>query len=132
MSQSALVLHRGARHVTRQELDAVPVPPATDTWFPLPHAHVLERTLATLDQAGFKPARTQLALSRSDARFFGVIDLESPIADGVTLAVAVRNSIDKSFPIFFAAGERVFCCDYADLPIMWSGSGETRQMPAPR
>jgi hypothetical protein len=72
MSESALVLHRGARHVTRQELDAVPVPPATDTWFPLAHSHVLDRTLATLDQAGFKPARTQLALSRGNARFFGL------------------------------------------------------------
>jgi hypothetical protein len=111
MSQSALVLHRGARHVTREELNAVQVPPATETWFPLAHGHVLDRTLETLDQAGFKAARIQLGLSRSDARFFGVVDLESPIADGVTLAVAVRNSVDKSFPISFAAGERVFCCD---------------------
>src|SRR6267143_702485 len=111
MSESALMLQRGARHVTRQELDAVHAPPPTETWFPLAHSHVLDQTLTTLDGAGFQPKRTQLALSRGNARFFGVIDLECPIADGVSLAVAVRNSVDKSFPISFAAGERVFCCD---------------------
>lgn len=29
----------------------------------------------------------------------------------MTLAVGVRNSLDKSFPMGFAAGSRVFCCD---------------------
>ncbi|HYV34811.1 MAG TPA: DUF932 domain-containing protein [Gemmataceae bacterium] len=111
MSQSALVVHRGARVVTREELDNVPAPPPTDTWFPLTHSHVLDRTLSTLDQAGFHPKRTQLALSRGDAKFFATIDLESPIAEGVALAVGVRNSIDKSLPIAFAAGERIFVCD---------------------
>jgi hypothetical protein len=71
----------------------------------------LEGTLRTLEHAGFRSTRAQLALSRGNARFFATVDLESPIADGVTLAVGVRNSIDKSLPIAFAAGERVFTCD---------------------
>jgi hypothetical protein len=54
------------------------------------------------------------------------------LCPGVSLAVGIRNSWDQSFPLGFCAGARVFVCDYADLPIMWSGSGETRQMPAPR
>ena len=111
MSNSALVVHRGARLVTREELDSVQTPPSTETWFPLAHSHVLERTLATLEQAGFRSNRTQLALSRGDSQFFGTIDLESPIVEGVSLAVGVRNSIDKSLPIAFAAGERIFICD---------------------
>jgi len=97
MSDSALIVHRGARHVTREELERVHAPPPTETWFPLSHADVLDRTLATLDQAGFRPRRTQLALSRENCRFFGTIDLESPVADGVMLAVGVRNSTDKSY-----------------------------------
>src|SRR4051812_34636627 len=108
MSESALVVHRGARIVTREELDSVQAPPPTDTWFPLTHTHVLDRTLSTLEQSGFRPSRIQLALSRSDARFFGSVDLQSSIADGVTLAVGIRNSLDRSLPIGFAAGARVF------------------------
>ena len=72
-------------------------------------AHVLDQTVSTLNQAGFQPTRTQFALSRNDAKFFGVLDLESVIAPGVNLAVAVRNSCDRSLPIAFAAGERVVC-----------------------
>src|SRR2546425_8154234 len=107
MSQSSLIVHRGARHVTRDELEQVHAPPPTETWFPLPHLHVLDRTLSTLEQAGFRPTKMQLALSRCDCRFFGVVDLQSPVAEGVTLAVGIRNSADKSLPIAFAAGERV-------------------------
>lgn len=111
MSQSTLLVSRGARLVTREELDKVHTPPPTGTWFPISHGDVLSRTLGTLEQAGFKPARSQLALSRGAARFFGMIDLENPVAEGVTLAVGIRNSTDRSFPIAFAAGERVFVCD---------------------
>ena len=75
MSNTALVVHRGARIVDRQELDSVQTPPPIETWFPLAHAHVLERALATLEQAGFRSNRTQLALSRGDSQFFGTIDL---------------------------------------------------------
>src|SRR5438128_1980568 len=104
MNQSALIVHRGARLVTREELDQVQIPPPTDTWFPLAHSHVLDRTLSTLDSAGFRPSRIQLALSRGGSRFFATVDLESPIAEGVSLAVGLRNSIDRSLPVAFAAG----------------------------
>ena len=108
---SELIVHRGARHVTREELEQVHAPPPTETWFPLPHSHVLDRTLSTLEQAGFRPTKIQLGLSRNDAQFFGVVDLESPVAEGVTLAVGVRNSVNRTLPISFAAGERVMVCD---------------------
>ena len=132
MSQSVLMVHKGARIVEREELDRVQMPPPTATWFPLAHSHVLDKTVSTLESAGFRPTRIQLALSQCDRKFFATVDLESPIADGVCLAVGVRNSNDRSLPISFAAGERVFICDYADLRIMWSDSGKTRQILAPR
>lgn len=111
MSTSDLVLHRGARQVSQEVLDAVPVPPATATWFPIAHGQVLSTTLDTLKQAGFDVARTQLGLSRDDARFFATVDLRTPVASGVTLSVGIRNSIDKSLPIGFCAGHRTFVCD---------------------
>ena len=45
------------------------------------------------------------------ARFFGTLDLATPISDGVSLAIGIRNSTDKSFPIGFCCGQRVFVCD---------------------
>jgi hypothetical protein len=111
VDSTSLVLHRGARVVTREELDAVPVPQATATWFPLGHGHVLDKTVSTLMEAGFMPHRLQLGLSSDGAKFFGTIDLQSAMMPGVSLAIGVRNSIDKSLPIAFAAGSRVFVCD---------------------
>lgn len=111
MSESHLCLHRGARHVELDDLRAIGAPPPTATWFPLKHATVLDRVLKSLADAGFEPRSVKAAVSRNNARFFGTVDLEAPVAPGVTLAVGVRNSTDKSLPIGFCAGHRVFCCD---------------------
>lgn len=108
---SSLVAHKGARIVSLEELERIDAPPATETWFPVRHSQVLHTAIETLNESGFQVRRTQLALSRGNARFFGTIDLESPIATGVNLAVGIRNSMDKSLPIAFCAGTRVFVCD---------------------
>ena len=108
---SNLILHCGARKVELDELSKVPAPPQEGRWFPLSHGSVLRRVKETLGEAGYSVAREQLALSRGDARFFGTLDLNSSLAEGVALSVGVRNSIDKSFPIGLVAGARVFCCD---------------------
>ena len=53
----------------------------------------------TLRGAGYEVRAEKYALARSDARFFGVLDLATPLAEGVSLSVGVRNSVDKSFPL---------------------------------
>lgn len=111
MSESHLITHCGARTVDREQLRAVATPAATRTWFPIGHLQVLEIVEEKLAEGGFRIERERLALSRGDARFFGTLDLASTVAPGVTLAVGIRNSIDKSLPIGFAAGARVFVCD---------------------
>ncbi len=111
MSKSTLTLHCGARTVTAEELATVPAPAATATWFPITHSHVLQTTRDTLQKAGFEVTKTQLALTRDNARFFGTLDLRTPLATGVNLAVGIRNSCDKSLPVAFCAGSRVFLCD---------------------
>ena len=110
MATSQLVLHRGAREVSLEELRAVPTPAATATHFPIPFGRVLDITLSNLRDAGFEPTRQRLALLRQE-RFFATIDLASALVSGVTLAVAVRSSHDASLAYGFVAGNRTFCCD---------------------
>jgi hypothetical protein len=111
MIQGNLVLHRGAREVDVEELDRVPCPPATETWFPVKHSVVLDRVSETLTGAGFGIESMQLSLARDNARFFGTLTLKNRLNDDACLAVGVRNSIDKSFPIGLVCGSRVFVCD---------------------
>jgi hypothetical protein len=72
MAQASLVLHCGAREVSRDELDAVPCPKPAGRWVPVPHGTVLTHALDALTQAGYDVERMQLGLSRGDARFFGL------------------------------------------------------------
>ena len=100
MASSNLILHRGAREVSREELALVPMPAQTKTWAPVGHQRVLDTALATIQEAGFQLERMRLGLSADGGRFFGTLDLATQLSpDGiVTLAVGVRNSIDKTYP----------------------------------
>ena len=72
---------------------------------------MLFRSRGSLTAAGFEIRGARFALTRCGARMFSTFDLSSPLATGVTLAVGIRNSVDKSFPLGFCAGNRVFVCD---------------------
>ena len=111
MASSTLMLHRGAVEVPRSEVEVIPAPPPTKTWFPLSHGEVINTVERRLDDAGFGIAKARYALSHENHRLFATLDLESPVAQGVVLAVGIRNSTDQTFPIGWACGNRVFCCD---------------------
>jgi hypothetical protein len=108
---SNLMCHAGARQVTLGDLEQIPTPPPTDTWFPVGHAQVVHMVMGQLERAGYGISKMNLAVTNDAHRFFGTLDLNSEVLDGVGLAVGIRNSLDKSFPIGFCAGARVFVCD---------------------
>jgi hypothetical protein len=111
MSTSTLMLHCGAREICFEELRDVAPPLPQGRWYPIAHARVVHLARHMLKDAGYEIKREKLGISQDNHRFFGVLDLATPIADGITLSVGLRNSTDKTFPIGFAAGTRVFCCD---------------------
>ncbi len=117
--ESKLMLHRGGKVATRDEVFGIQAPPATDTWHPVSHGIVLAKVEETLGAAGYIIVRQQLGLSHGGDRFFGVLDLESAILDGIRLALGLRNSIDKSFPYGLAGGTRTFICDNLALTGDW-------------
>ena len=104
MAESHLILHRGARPVTPEELQQYQAPPPEGRWFPLSHSHVLSVVTQTLTDAGYRISKQQLGVMRDGSRFFGTLDLTSPVSEGTALAVGIRNSVDKSFPLGFCAG----------------------------
>lgn len=110
MAESILNLHSGGHLVTDEELKAVPTPAPVGRWHPVSHSAVLETVRGTLIGAGYEIKSQALAIARDGHRFFGTLDLTTPLTEGVALAVGIRNSTDKSFPLGFAAGSRVFVC----------------------
>jgi hypothetical protein len=111
MSAQTLVLHRGARETTLDQIARVITPEPTETWYPIPHVDVLEAVEETLQAASFEVRGRRLALSANEAQFFATLDLSASVGTGVALSVGIRNSIDKTLPLGFCAGNRVFVCD---------------------
>ena len=108
---ATLMTHCGAVQVQRDELDLIDAPPPTDTWFPVRHSDVINGVTKTLTAAGFQIAKQSFALSHGNHRMFSTMDLTVPLHTGVSLAIGIRNSTDKTFPLGFCAGNRVFVCD---------------------
>lgn len=111
VASGQLINHCGARPVTKGDLELIPAPPKTDTWYPIRHIDVLDAVEATIASAGFSIRSCSFSVSQGNQRFFGVLDLMSELAEGVSLSVGIRNSNDKSFPIGFCIGNRTFVCD---------------------
>src|SRR5205823_1257175 len=83
----------------REQLELVPCPPAEGRWRPVAHATVLTYATQALTDAGYEIEKLQLGLSRCDSRFFGTLTLRSPLASGISLAVGLRSSLDKSLSL---------------------------------
>lgn len=108
---SGLILHAGGHRVTLDQLAEIEAPPPEGRWYPLRHIDVLWCVKRTLSEFGFEVEREQLAIAKDGHRFFGTLDLATRLRENITLSVGVRNSTDRSFPLGFCAGNRVFCCD---------------------
>ena len=106
---TGLIVHAGGKVVDRNEIDNVPVPHATHTWTPVAHGDVVRMVEQSLTTTGMEVTNSSFALAAGGARMFGVITL----AGGTDYAtvIGVRNSHDKSFPVSFCLGSRVFVCD---------------------
>lgn len=112
---STLVLHKGARECTLEELQAIPPPtPLGPKHFPIPFHKTLDITLSNLREAGFTPTKQRLAILREE-RFFATIDTESTLVQGITLSAAIMSSHDASLSYRFTAGSRTFACDNLSL-----------------
>lgn len=105
----SMVLHCGGELVSRDEIDSTPIPESTHTWTPVPHGDVIRMVEDSIQGGGLKITDSQFALARNGQRMFGTITL----AGGTDYAtvIGVRNSHDKSFPVSFCLGSRVFVCD---------------------
>jgi hypothetical protein len=97
--------------VSIDELREVRPPDPVGRWHPIAHARVVDVVSTALVESGYKVEKSQFGLTPDGHRLFGTLDLGSELVHGVKLAVGIRNSSDKSFPLGFCAGTRVFCCD---------------------
>lgn len=105
-----LMLHCGGEQVTRQMVEAVPVPEKTDTWYPVPYGD----TIAFLHDQAKKRLNREVVqeaygLNKEGKQMFALLTLEA--RDDSGLALGLRASYDKSLARGMACGSHVFVCD---------------------
>jgi hypothetical protein len=84
---------------------------------PVPHAVLVDAIRQEAKRRDYTIEREQLAVSKTNAALFGVLDLRrtGDQADHRGTAIGFRNSTDQAFGIMAVAGCRVFVCDNLTL-----------------
>lgn len=108
-----LMIHtRGGSYVQKNELEAIPIPEATDSYQPVSHL-VLANTLATIGKDllyKYALVKEQYGLARQGQQMFAVHTYYRENSE-MGLSIGFRNSYDKSMAIGIAIGASVFVCD---------------------
>lgn len=106
---------------TEEHVRMIKAPEGTDTWVPIPHGQLIDEVDMALHEMGLQidPHSRQFGLPRDGGQMFGVYHLlnhDSQMIDQsgkplYSLALGLRNSIDKSLSAAVCFGSRVFVCD---------------------
>jgi hypothetical protein len=111
-NNNKLCLHAGAETVSREQVDAVVTPRATDTWTPVGHGLLVDAVEDSLAGTGLAVVDRAFALTSGGDRLFGLLTLGNDNEGGdYAVTIGIRNSHDKKFPVGLACGSRVFVCD---------------------
>ena len=112
-----LIIGHDSVRATEEEVRMVPVPERTSSWVPTSHAEVLDGVRSDIMSMGLRVTTQDFALWNGGARFFSVMEISTgQNHDMYSLAVGVRNSLDKSIPVGIALGGKVHCC----TNLMWA------------
>lgn len=114
MNKTNLVLHCGARSISRDALAAIPCPAATETWHPISHIHLVLEVERALANSGMKIVSEAYGVTDENARMFGLLqvarqDVAEP--NDYAYVIGLRGAIDKSLSRGLAVGSSVFVCD---------------------
>lgn len=105
---------------TVEEVAKVPTPPATKTFLPIPFIDLINLTTERLGANGFEIVGQGYSLvkpkkEKHPQQIFGVMDIQPAGGDGVQhpdwrQVIGIRSSHNKTLPVGFAGGSRVFVC----------------------
>lgn len=112
MKSSNLVLHCGARHATRDQINAVQAPAATRTWNPVPYGRLVGEVERSLAASNMRIVNEAYGLTEENKRMFGLLQVANcKDTQDYAYVIGLRGSIDKSLSEGLAVGSAVFVCD---------------------
>ena len=109
--QNSLMLHCGAKRVSRSDLMQVPTPAPTRTHKPVPHIHIAEIIAHEAQDRGYSITSEEYGLSTSGEKMFGVFRFHPEGHPEYSRALGFRNSHDKSLAVGLTVGLKIIVCD---------------------
>lgn len=107
-----ILMHRGGELVTREQLDLIKMPEATESYVPVSHYHLADKFL-TISQdilRDYVLIGENYGIARQGNQLFAVLKFKNEKSE-LGLSLAFRNSYDRSMAIGMAIGASVFVCD---------------------
>ncbi|MHB8089962.1 MAG: DUF932 domain-containing protein, partial [Anaerolineaceae bacterium] len=107
-----LMMHRGGELVSREQLDLIALPEATESYIPVSHYHLTDKML-TISQdilRDYTLIGENYGIARQGNQLFAVLKFKNEKSE-MGLSIAFRNSYDRSMAIGLAIGASVFVCD---------------------
>ena len=105
----SLLIHCGARNVSREEVLETPAPEATKTHQPIEHRFLIEETERIIKENDVLIEDSVFAMTKDKMRMFGMYQIKSH--HDYSTMLGVRNSNDKSFAAGLVIGEKTLVCD---------------------
>lgn len=110
--KSNLILHCGARSISRDELNAIQAPAPTDTWCPVPYGRLVSEVERSLAASNMRVVSEAYGTTEGHKRMFGLLQVANcRDTQDYAYVIGLRGSIDKSLSEGVAVGSSVFVCD---------------------
>jgi hypothetical protein len=108
---NGLMLHCGSEEVTLDQVKAVPVPQATDTWYPVAYGEAVDYLKAQSQRAlGLEIESEGYGLNAKGDQMFALLTMKTDSQES-GLSIGMRQSYNKSLALATAVGQQVFVCD---------------------
>lgn len=100
-------------YISSNAIDNVPVPPHTDSYTPIPHRQLMHLAMSAFTSQGFDIEKPTHQIHKKKGRFVSTFSVSGgglPKDKDLDWMVGLMNSYDKSYPVTFLFGGRVFVC----------------------
>lgn len=112
MKKSNLVLHCGARSITREQLNAIEAPAPTASWCPVAYGKLVAEVERSLGASNMRIVNEAYGVTDENARMFGLLQVANQQeTKDYSYVIGLRGSLDKSLSEGLAVGSSVFVCD---------------------
>jgi hypothetical protein len=111
------ILNHGMEFLTRQQIGLIQVPPATESYKPVSHSDLVENFLA-ISQGIIKDwilVSERYISGRQGQQLFGILSFKKDNPE-FGIAIAFRNSYDRSMSVGICIGASIFSCNNLALP----------------